>query len=175
VLGPLRSSIASDTGLSSVPVIAPGTHDTASAVVAVPARGDSWAYISSGTWSLMGAEIAGPLVNDAVGRYNFTNAGGAGGTIRLLKNVLGLWLRAGGGTIRLLKKVMGRWLVQDCRRALERSGQALTYEQLVQLADAAPPFVSLVDPDDASFWLPPSMPRALAEFCRKSREAAPAG
>src|SRR5262249_6878487 len=118
VLGSLRSSVALDTGLSSVPVIAPGSHDTASAVAAVPASGDRWAYISSGTWSLMGAELPGPLINEKVQQCNFTNEGGVGGTIRLLKNVMGLWL------------------VQECRRTWERQGQAYSYDDLTRMAVA---------------------------------------
>jgi rhamnulokinase len=155
VLGPLRQSIAADTGLDAVPVIAPASHDTGSAVAAVPAQGDSWAYISSGTWSLMGVELDGPLINDKALRYNFTNEGGVGGTIRLLKNIMGLWL------------------VQECRRAWERGGQAYSYDDLARLAEAARPFVSLVDPDDSSFILPPSMPAALADFCRRTGQPAP--
>ena len=147
VLGPLLASVASDAGLTSMPVIAPGTHDTASAFAAVPARGSNWACISSGTWSLMGAEIPSPLVNERVLQHNFTNEGGVCGTIRFLKNIMGLWL------------------VQECRRAWERAGKTFNYEELVRLAEAAPPLVSLVDPDHAAFMLPPSMPLALADFC----------
>jgi rhamnulokinase len=155
VLGPLRAGVASDTGLTPVPVVAPASHDTGSAVAAVPAQGSgSWAYISSGTWSLMGVELETPLINEAALRYNFTNEGGVGGTIRFLKNIMGLWL------------------VQECRRAWERSGQTCSYEQLAGLAAAAPPFVSLVDPDHASFILPPSMPAALADFCRRTGQPA---
>jgi rhamnulokinase len=156
VLGPLRTTVASATGLSPVPVIAPATHDTAAAVAAVPADGTSWAYISSGTWSLMGVEIPAPLVNDETLAINFTNEGGVNGTIRLLKNIMGLWL------------------VQECRRTWERAGRNYTYEELMRLAEAAPPFVSLVDPDDASFYLPASMPAALAEFCKKTGQPATA-
>jgi rhamnulokinase len=155
VLGPLRSSVASEVGLAPVRVIAPATHDTASAVAAVPAHGESWAYISSGTWSLMGAEIAGPLVNDRALACNFTNEGGVAGTVRFLKNIMGLWL------------------VQECRRAWEHAGKNYTYDDLMRLAEAAPPFVSLVDPDDVSFILPPSMPAALADFCKRSAQPAP--
>jgi rhamnulokinase len=155
VLGPLRTTVATDTGLTPIPVIAPGTHDTASAFAAVPAGNGTWACISSGTWSLMGAEIPGPLVNEQVAKHNFTNEGGVGGTIRFLKNIMGLWL------------------VQECRRVWERAGKTYSYEELVRLAEAAPPFVSLVDPDHASFWLPPSMPQALADFCRRSGQPAP--
>jgi len=156
VLGPLRSRIAVDTGMPPVPVIAPATHDTGSAVAAVPAKGKSWAFISSGTWSLMGAEIDQPLVNEEVRAANFTNEGGIGGTIRFLKNVAGLWL------------------VQECRRAWERDGNAFTYDDLAGLAMASKPFVSLVDPDDATFMLPERMPDALAAYCRKTGQPAPA-
>jgi len=155
VLGPLRASVATETGLNPVPVVATASHDTGSAVAAVPAQGTSWAYISSGTWSLMGAEIPAPKIDEEVQRCNFTNEGGFGGTIRFLKNIAGLWL------------------VQECRRAWEREGKAFSYDELARLAAAAPPFGSIVDPDDASFMLPPSMPAALAEFCRRTGQSAP--
>jgi rhamnulokinase len=155
VLGPLRASVTAETGLTAVPVIAPASHDTGSAVAAVPAEGSSWAYISSGTWSLMGAELSAPLINEQALRYNFTNEGGVGGTIRFLKNIMGLWL------------------VQECRRVWERAGRSYAYEELARLAAAAPPFASLVNPDDASFILPSNMPAALAEFCRKTGQPAP--
>jgi rhamnulokinase len=155
VLGPLRASVATETGLNPVPVIAPASHDTGSAVAAVPAQGKSWAYISSGTWSLMGAEIDAPLITDQAAHYNFTNEGGAGGTIRFLKNIMGLWL------------------VQECRRTWERAGQCYSYEMLAQLAAAALPFQSLVDPDCSAFWLPPSMPVALGEFCKRTGQPVP--
>jgi rhamnulokinase len=155
VLGPLRAALATETGLTPVPVIAPASHDTGSAVAAVPAQGQSWAYLSSGTWSLMGVELPGPLINEKALEYNFTNEGGVGGTIRFLKNIMGLWL------------------VQECRRAWERAGQTYSYDDLARLAEAAPPFVSLVNPDDASFILPASMPAALADFCRRTRQPEP--
>ncbi len=157
VLGPLRSAVATETGSQPVPVIAPATHDTASAVAAVPAQGNSWAYISSGTWSLMGVELNEPLVNDDALRYNFTNEGGFGGTVRFLKNIMGLWL------------------VQECRRAFERSGQSFTYDVLSQLAEAAPGGRSLVNPDADEFWLPPNMPAAIESFCRRTGQTAPDG
>jgi rhamnulokinase len=169
VLGPLRPAVATETGVNPVPVVAPATHDTGSAVAAVPVaspspqpsspRGEGanlgWAYISSGTWSLMGVEIPAPLINDKVRQYNFTNEGGVGGTIRFLKNIMGLWL------------------VQECRRSFERSGKAYDYDELTRLASAAPAFGSLVDPDHPSFLLPADMPRALAEFCRKTNQPEP--
>jgi rhamnulokinase len=157
VLGPLRASVAADTGLNAAPVIAPASHDTASAVAAVPASAQTWAYISSGTWSLMGVELTQPLLSEAALAYNFTNEGGVGGTVRFLKNIMGLWL------------------VQECRRVWERAGTAYSYEDLARLAEAAPPFVSLVNPDDASFMLPASMPAAVAAFCQRTGQPAPAG
>jgi rhamnulokinase len=157
-LGPLRASVAAETGLKPVPVIATATHDTAAAVAAVPARGDAgaWAYISSGTWSLMGVELAAPLLTEAALKYNFTNEGGVGGTTRFLKNIMGLWL------------------VQECRRAWERAGTAHSYDELTRLAAAAPPFVSVLDPDDAGFILPADMPAAIADYCRRTGQPAPA-
>jgi len=156
VLGPLRPSVATQAGVAPIPVIAPATHDTAAAVAAVPAGGDSWAYISSGTWSLMGVEVHEPQTGDKALAFNFTNEGGVGGTIRLLKNIAGLWL------------------VQECRRTWEREGKSYTYEELMKLAEAAPSPASIVNPDDASFVLPSSMPAALADYCRKSGQAVPA-
>jgi rhamnulokinase len=156
VLGPLRTAIASETGLNPAPVIAPAAHDTAAAVAAVPAQGTAWAYISSGTWSLMGVELPAALINDQVLHYNFTNEGGVGGTTRFLKNIMGLWL------------------VQECRRAWERAGPRYSYDELTRLAEAAPAFASIVNPDDPSFILPPNMPAALADFCRRTGQSAPA-
>jgi rhamnulokinase len=155
VLGPLRNTVASEAGVTPIPVIAPATHDTAAAVAAVPAQGEAWAYISSGTWSLMGVETKEPQTGDKALSFNFTNEGGVGGAIRLLKNIMGLWL------------------VQECRRAWERSGQSYNYEELMKLAAAAPAFGSIVNPDHDSFILPASMPAALAEFCKKSGQAMP--
>jgi rhamnulokinase len=162
VLGPLRTSLAVETGLTPVPVIAPASHDTGSAVAAVPAQPDRpgepsprWCYISSGTWSLMGAELPRPLINDKALEFNFTNEGGVGGTIRLLKNVAGLWL------------------VQECRRIWERDGKAFGYDELARLAESAPAFASIVNPDHASFMLPTNMPAALVEYCRRTGQAVP--
>jgi rhamnulokinase len=155
VLGPLRTSVASETGIKPIPVIAPATHDTGSAIAAVPAQGALWAYISSGTWSLMGVELPAPLINDKAREYNFTNEGGVGGTIRFLKNIMGLWL------------------VQECRRIWEREAKTYSYEDLARLAEGSPPFVCLVNPDDSSFILPDHMPRALGEYCRKTSQPVP--
>jgi rhamnulokinase len=156
MLGPLRSTVTAETGVGPIPVVLPATHDTGSAVAAVPAApGDDWAYISSGTWSLMGAEVPAPILNHQALEANFTNEGGVGGTIRFLKNIMGLWL------------------VQECRRTWQRAGRDYTYDELARLAEAAPPFVSIVNPDDPSFMLPPNMPAALADFCRKTGQPTP--
>jgi rhamnulokinase len=157
VLGPLRPNVASDTGLSPIPVVATATHDTAAAVAAVPAQGDGWAYVSSGTWSLMGVELPSPRVGEDALKANFTNEIGFGGTVRFLKNVMGLWL------------------VQECRRAWERAGRSYGYDELMRIAGEAPAFGSVVDPDDSSFILPPSMPQALADYCRRTGQPAPEG
>jgi rhamnulokinase len=158
VLGPLRTSVATETGLVPMPVIAVATHDTASAVAAVPASADeNWAYISSGTWSLMGVELSSPRIGDPALAANFTNEIGFGGTVRFLKNIMGLWL------------------VQECRRAWERAGQVYSYDELMRLASEAPGFGPIVDPDHASFILPTSMPQALADYCRRTGQPAPEG
>jgi rhamnulokinase len=158
-LGPLRKSLADSTGLANLQVVLPGSHDTASAVMAVPvetetlARGD-WCYISSGTWSLMGAEIPAPVINDTCQQLNFTNEGGVGGTVRLLKNIAGLWL------------------LQQCRAAWS-SQQDYSWDQLVELANQSPPLQSLVDPDDPRFVAPPDMPAEIQDFCQQTGQAAP--
>ncbi|MGI9176921.1 MAG: rhamnulokinase [Pirellulales bacterium] len=159
-LGSLRADVAADTGLFGVHVIAPGTHDTASAVAAVPAseppssRPD-WCYVSLGTWALVGAELDRPLVTPDCLARNFTNEGGVGGTTRLLKNVCGLWL------------------VQQCRAAWQRSGKGWTWDQLTALAAEAPPLVTLVDPNDPSLVAPPDMPEAIRAVARAAGEPVP--
>ncbi|HTL27660.1 MAG TPA: rhamnulokinase family protein [Tepidisphaeraceae bacterium] len=156
VLGPLREDVAKECGVPQIPVIAPGCHDTASAVVAVPASGEDWCYISSGTWSLMGVELDKPLINDKALKYNYTNEGGIGGTIRFLKNIMGLWL------------------VQECRRQLEKEGQTFDYTQLTKMASDAKPFSSIINPDHAPFLSPGEMPKKIGEFCQKTNQTPPA-
>lgn len=158
VLAQLRDTVAVQTGLAGdTPVISPGSHDTASAVVAVPAEGDNWAYLSSGTWSLMGIELPQPLINDRVADLNFTNEGGVGHTIRFLKNIAGLWL------------------VQECRRTWLRSGEEYSYDDLTQRASAAPPLQSFVEPDDPTFLAPADMPAAIREYCQRTGQTPPDG
>ncbi|HJN15831.1 MAG TPA: rhamnulokinase family protein, partial [Armatimonadota bacterium] len=155
VLGPLLPSISEATGAGGLTVVAPAGHDTGSAVVAVPASTKNYAYISSGTWSLMGTEITEPIVNEQALEYNFTNEGGVDGTYRFLKNIMGLWL------------------VQECRREWQRRGDELSYDEITQLASDAPAFRSVVEPDDASFLRPGDMPTRIAEFCTRTGQAAP--
>lgn len=154
VLGPLAEEVAAATGLREVPVVATASHDTAAAVAAVPAEGRNWAYISSGTWSLVGVEEPSPVISPASQAANFTNEGGVGGTIRFLKNVSGLWL------------------VQGCRKAWSAQGPA-TFEELNRAAAAAAPFAALVDPDDPLFLNPPDMPEAIAAYLRRTGQRQP--
>jgi rhamnulokinase len=138
-----------------VPVVAPACHDTASAIAAVPASGEDWAYISSGTWSLVGVEVREPIITQESLAGNFTNEGGVAGTFRFLKNVAGLWL------------------LQECRRAWARQGEEYSYDELTQMAEAAPPFPALIDPDDPSFFNPADMPSAIAAYCVRSGQTPP--
>lgn len=157
VLGTLLPPLAAETGAGSVQVIAPASHDTASAVAAVPAGGgDDFAYISSGTWSLVGIEVREPVISDASMAANLTNEGGADNRVHLLRNVAGLWL------------------LQECRRAWTSGGAAPSYDELASLAEKAPAFVTLVDPDDPSFLSPPDMPTAIIDFCRRTGQPSPA-
>lgn len=154
-LGPLRGEIAEEAGLSGLEVVASCSHDTGAAVAAVPAEGDGWAYLSSGTWSLLGVELREPLINEASRRLNFTNEAGFGGTIRFLKNISGLWL------------------VQECRRAWEAARQSYTYGELTALAAQAPALRSLVHPNAPRFATPGGMPEKIAAYCRETGQPEP--
>lgn len=154
-LGLLRESITRDTGLAGLEVLASCSHDTGAAVAAVPASGQNWAYLSSGTWSLMGVELPAPIINDDCRELNFTNEIGYGGSVRLLKNIIGLWL------------------VQECRRDWAKAGQEFDYATLTRLAAEAPPFVSLINPTDARYLSPDDMPAKIAAFCRETGQPVP--
>ena len=156
VLGPLRSPVARETGLPEMPVIATASHDTGSAVAAAPAEGMEWAYISSGTWSLVGFESDRPIISDQALDLNITNEGGVEGTFRLLKNVSGLWL------------------VQECRRAWARD-QLHSYEELAHMASTAAPSKALLDPDHPDFLSPTDMPEAIVRYCRRTNQPVPEG
>jgi len=154
LLGELHPAVAAEVGLR-VPVIAPACHDTASAVAAIPLEGDDGAWLSSGTWSVLGANVSAPIIDASSLAYNFSNEGGADGAFRFCRNVMGLWL------------------VQECRRTWSHGGADISYETLVELARRADPFRSLVDPDDESFLRPGDMPARIAEYCRRTRQAIP--
>ncbi|MBT3346560.1 MAG: rhamnulokinase [Gemmatimonadetes bacterium] len=158
-LGTIRESVLKRCGLTGdVPVILPATHDTGSAVAAVPAAGvgtGDFAYISSGTWSLMGAELSAPELGAEALRHNFTNEGGVGGTYRFLKNIMGLWL------------------VQECRRTWLHEGSEFSYAELTQAAAGAPGLGALVDPDDERFMPPGDMPARIARYCAETSQNLP--
>ncbi len=160
-LGTLLPGLRERTGLhAGVVVIAPATHDTGSAVAGVPGaavegRWQRLAYISSGTWSLLGVELHEPDLSPRSFELNLTNEGGVDGTYRLLKNIMGLWL------------------VQECRRSFAKGGSGSDYAALVTAAESAPAFRSLIDPDDARFLNPPDMPAAIAQFCGETDQPIP--
>jgi rhamnulokinase len=153
-IGALSPAVSQEMDLEETLVIATASHDTAAAIAAIPASGTNWAYISSGTWSLMGVEAARPIINTKALDANFTNEGGVSGTIRFLKNIAGLWL------------------LQQCRKEWAKTA-ALTYEELTRLAEEAPSFKSFVDPDWPGFLNPPSMPDAIRQFCLKTGQKPP--
>jgi len=154
VIGTLSEKLSVPTRLKGTPVIAPASHDTGSAVASVSARAGT-AFLSSGTWSLLGTELDEPLINVESLRLNFTNEGGVCGTTRFLKNVMGLWM------------------VQCCRQSWASRGQVYDYAQLMEMASTETPFQCLVDPNDESFLHPGDMPRAIGEFCSRSEQPIP--
>ena len=157
VLGPVRGDLAAATGLDGTRVVTPGSHDTASAVVGTPLAESSTAFLSSGTWSLLGLEVPGPVVTEAALAANLTNEGGVGGTVRLLRNVVGLWL------------------VQESRRALWPADDPPSYEAIVALAEAAPASTAFIDPDDDRFLRPGDVPGRVREFCAETGQPVPEG
>jgi rhamnulokinase len=154
-VGRLSDAIARELDMEAIPVIAVAGHDTASAVAAVPAKDPRFAYLSSGTWSLMGIETEQPIINEASMRHNFTNEGGIEGTTRFLKNITGMWL------------------LEECRREWEKQGRSYAYPQIVEMAKASNAFPSLINPDDPAFAHPASMSEAIAASCRATAQAVP--
>ncbi|QDT06335.1 Rhamnulokinase [Rubripirellula lacrimiformis] len=159
-LGPVQPSVAEVTGLHDVPVIVPATHDTASAVLAVPAEDfapakPDWCYISSGTWSLMGCELNQPMITDRCAELNFTNETGVGGSTRLLKNIGGLWI------------------FQQIRQSMIRRGKEVSWDDMVQQAKAAPAFSLLIDPDAADFVAPTDMVDAIVAYAKRTGQPEP--
>jgi rhamnulokinase len=155
LLGTLRSELAGSSALAGTRVIAPACHDTGSAIAAISAR-EGTAFLSSGTWSLLGTEVDAPVITDEALRLNFTNEGGVNGTTRLLKNVMGLWM------------------LRSCRQSWAADGREYAYRELMELASREIPFQHLVDPDDESFLFPYDMSAAIAAYCTKTNQPAPA-
>ncbi len=151
VAGKFTEEIEKRVG-ASAPVIAVGSHDTASAVAAVPATEKNWAYLSSGTWSLMGVETPKPRITDKTFEYQFTNEGGICNTIRLLKNIMGLWI------------------VQECRRHWLAAGDDYSYSQLTQMAAEGPAFARIVNPNDPGFLAPGEMPERVNEYLKNNAQ-----
>lgn len=155
-VGTLLPELAEELGVGEIPVIAVASHDTGSAVAAVPVVDNKdFVYISSGTWSLMGVELDKPNTSDEAMEYNFTNEGGINKTIRFLKNIMGLWL------------------IQESRRQWDREGELLSFDELERQANAATPFASLIDPDYHEFQTPGNMPKRIKEYCKRTGQAVP--
>lgn len=149
-VGKLRTSISAVLGIGEIPVTAVAEHDTGSAVAAVPALHRSFAYLSCGTWSLMGTEVERPIISDLARNLNFTNEGGVNNTYRLLKNIMGLWI------------------LQESKRTWDKAGIAYTYSELINLAERVPAFTALIDPDDPRFLHPGDMPTRIQQYCRET-------
>lgn len=154
-LGTMLPYLADDPALASIRVVAPGSHDTASAVAGTPLDGPNTAFLSSGTWSLIGLEIGAPVLSEAAHAANLTNEGGVAGTIRLLRNVIGLWL------------------IQESRRAMWPGEDAPTYDKITVLADQALPFTAFIDPDDERFLRPGDIPSRVRAFCTETGQPVP--
>lgn len=154
VLGTLLPGVVQTPSMAGTPVIAPACHDTGSAVAAITAR-EGTAFLSSGTWSLIGIEVDHPVLTPEALRLNFTNEGGVCGTTRLLKNVMGLWM------------------LQGCRNFWSAQGQCSDYRELVELAEGEPAFAHLVDPNDESFLRSTDMPGAIDSFCMRTHQPTP--
>ncbi len=155
-IGQLSASIAKQTGLGEIPVIAVAGHDTGSAVAAVPAANERFAYLSSGTWSLMGIELQEPEITDESYAMNYTNEGGVDGTTRFLKNITGMWL------------------LEQCRAAWEREGKSYSYPEIMQMMKQTTPSADLIDPDAAEFAAPTDMPATIRTWCAANGKAVPA-
>ncbi len=155
IIAPLCDAVAAETRIGNVNVVAVAGHDTASAVAAVPAENEKFAYLSSGTWSLMGIETREPIISAESSRLNFTNEGGVGGTTRFLKNICGMWI------------------LEQCRKEWSREGKEYTYPEIVEMATSTEPFGCFINPDDALFANPKSMLAAIEEFCTRTGQTPP--
>ncbi|MCM8818247.1 MAG: rhamnulokinase [Candidatus Omnitrophica bacterium] len=155
LIGNITKTLQEELNISAIGVYAVCSHDTASAVVGVPARENKWAYISSGTWSLLGVELENPVINEKVLQYNFTNEGGFGGSIRFLKNIVGLWI------------------LQECKREWDKKGEQYSYEQLVEIAKNGVPFYSFIDVNRNEFLYPGNMTEKIKNYCQKTGQKVP--
>ena len=155
IIGNLMESVAKECRLPPVPVVAVAGHDTASAVAAVPAENENFAYLSSGTWSLMGIEVQEPIITEETYQLNFTNEGGVEGSIRFLKNITGMWL------------------LEQCRKEWEAAGRNYSYSEIVELSGSVAGFQSVIDPDHSSFANPESMTRAIVGYCQQKGQKIP--
>lgn len=155
IIGKLKEDISLETGIGQVPVIATASHDTASALVSVPTLSNNFAFLSSGTWSLMGIESDEPIINHETLEMLFTNEGGAEYKIKFLKNI------------------MGMWLIQECKRHWERKGTPYSYDELDKMAQESQPFYCFINPDDESFVAPGNMPYKIREYCKKTGQNIP--
>ena len=155
VVGPLTDALAQETRIGKINVVSVAGHDTASAVASVPALDENFAYLSSGTWSLMGIESKEPVITPESFQLNYTNEGGVEGTTRFLKNICGMWI------------------LEQCRKEWDLSGKNYSYPEIVEMAMSAKPFQSYIQPDDPSFANPPSMLEAIDAFCERTGQAKP--
>jgi rhamnulokinase len=153
IIGSISNSISYETGIARIPVVAVVSHDTGSAIAAIPATGTNWAYLSTGSWCLMGFESATPVVTKKSQQLNFTNEGGAGHTFRILKNLTGLWL------------------LQECRKAWKENNYS--FSDMVTLAGESKPFVAFIDTDHSSFLHPENMPAAITAYCENTGQYVP--
>ena len=154
-IGMLLPRVAEETSSGAVRVVVPACHDTGSAVVAVPAQNQDFGWLSSGTWSIIGAEVLEPCVNEKALKYNFTNEGGVFGTWRLSKNIMGLWI------------------IQECKRTWAGQGEDISYDEITRLASEAKPFIAVIDPDDNKFFHPGDMPERIRSYCADKSQTPP--
>ncbi|TFE28555.1 rhamnulokinase [Cohnella luojiensis] len=155
IVGPLSPGVTAELGIPSMQAVAVGTHDTESAIAAVPAGDGPFAFLVCGTWSLLGTEMSQPLLSEEAMKLEFSNEGGVGGTYQLLKNIMGLWL------------------LQECKREWDEQGKEISFPELVRLAEQAAPFRSLVHPDDPRFFSPGGMADKIRGFCEETNQPIP--
>lgn len=155
VRGRLREDIAAEIGCARIPLLNAASHDTASAVAAVPAPSENFACISSGTWSIMGVELKAPLTRPEVLNSGYSNEGGLNGTTRLMKNIMGLWI------------------IQECRRDWQRQGRDYSFAEIAAMAGGAQPFYAIIDVDDNEFMTPGRMPERIVDYCRRTGQTPP--